>query len=257
MKKDMCRILVALAASASLAGAADRNAGGAAPLPKSKNVLTAKSKMKVGAPSLLYAPSEADDPAYRAAIAAITGGTVDYFDATAGTPDVALLSNYDCAYTWTNFDYADNVTFGNNLATYVDGGGRTILGVFTTFTSGNFLAGAIMTPAYNPVVSPTGTNHFSDSAYAGDGTTCMHTNVPSYNCFFRDVLTLQGTGIQDGSYVDSEIAHAYRAGGGAVIYSNGSGAVQLGCPTADWAHLVGNACLCTDLPVKLQHVNVE
>jgi len=261
MKKDICRILVALVASASLAGAAERNTGRAAPLSKSPNVLTPKAKMKVGGPSLLYAPSEADDPAYRAAIAAITGGTVDYFDATSGTPDVATLSNYDCAYTWANQAYADNVTYGNNLATYVDGGGRVILGVFTTFTTGNFLSGAIMTPAYSPVVSPTGTNHFNNAAYSGNGTTCIHTNVTSYDCFFRDVLALQGTGIQDGSYVDNEIAQAYRAGGGAVIYSNGAGAAALqglgGCLTPDWARLVGNACLCTGLPVKLQDINVQ
>lgn len=259
--KRISWMLVALVASASVAGAAHRNTGGDAPLPKSKNVLTPKNQMKVGGPSLLYAPSEADDPAYRAAIAAITGGTVDYFDASAGTPSVALLSNYACAHTWTNFAYADATTYGNNLATYVDGGGRALLGVFCTFTQGNSLGGAIMTAAYNPVVSPTGGNHFSNAAYAGNGTTCMHDNVTTYDCFFRDVLALQGTGIQDGSYVDNELAQAYRAGGGDVIYNNGSGAVQLqglgGCFTADWARLVANSCLCTTLPVKLQDVKVE
>ena len=55
----------------------------------------------------------------------------------------------------------------------------------------------------------------------------------------------------------SDSAIRMRASGGAVIYSNGSGASQLGCPTAAWANLVGNACLCTDLPVKLQDINVE
>jgi hypothetical protein len=259
--KRISWMLVAFVASASFAGAAHRNTGGDAPLPKSKNVLTPKNQMKVGGPSLLYAPSEGDDPAYRAAIAAITGGTVDYFDASAGTPTTALLANYGCVNTWANFAYADPTTYGNNLATYVDGGGRAILGVFCTFTQGNALGGAIMTPAYSPVVSPTGGNHFSNASYAGNGTTCIHTNVTTYDCFFRDILALQGTGIQDGSYTDNEIAQAFRAGGGAVIYNNGSGAAQLqglgGCLTADWAHLVGNSCLCTGLPVTLQGVKVE
>jgi hypothetical protein len=254
-------MLAALVASASVAGAAHRNTGGDAPLPKSKNVLTPKAKMKVGAPSILYAPSEADDPAYRAAMAAITGGTVDYFDASAGTPTPALMANYSCVNTWANFAYADPTAYGDNLAAYVDGGGRAILGVFDTFTSGNSLGGMIMTSAYSPVVSPTGTNHFANAAYAGNGTTCIHDTVTSYDCFFRDVLALQGAGIQDGSYVDNEIAQAYRAGGGAVIYNNGSGAVQLqgfgGCLTADWGKLVANSCLCTGLPVELQGVKVE
>ena len=259
--KRICLLLAAFVASASLAGAAQRNTGGDAPKPHDPNVLTPKNKMKVGAPSLLYAPSEGDDPAYRAAMAAITGGTVDYFDASAGTPSPALLANYSCVNTWANFAYADPTTYGDNLAAYVDGGGRAILGVFCTFTQGNSLGGQIMTPAYSPVVSPTGGNHFNNAAYAGNGTTCIHNAVTTYDCFFRDVLALQGTGIQDGSYVDNEIAQAYRAGGGAVIYNNGSGASQLqglgGCLTADWARLVANSCLCTGLPVTLQGVKVE
>jgi hypothetical protein len=141
-------LLAAFVASAPLAGAAQRNTGGDAPKPNDRNILTPKNKMKLGAPvNILYAPSEADDPAYRSAIAAITGGTVDYFDGVNGTPSVALMQNYDCVYTWANFAYQDNVTFGNNLATFVDGGGRAVLGAFCTFTSGNSMGGAIMTAA--------------------------------------------------------------------------------------------------------------
>jgi hypothetical protein len=260
MNKAVCRILAALLASVSVAGAAERNTGGDAPLPKSPNVLTPPGKIKKGGPvNILYAPSEADDPAYRTAIAAITGGTVDYFDAVNGTPTVAQMAPYDCVYTWANFAYNDNVTMGNNLATFVDGGGRAILGAFCTFTSGNFLSGQIMTPAYSPVVSPSGTNHFSNSQYAGDGVTCIHNElaaVTTYSCQFRDFLALQGGGIQDGSYLDNEIAHAFRASDGNVVYSNGSGASQLGC-AGQWAALIANICACTTLPVELQGISVE
>lgn len=195
-----------------------------------------------GGLSILYAPSEADDAGYRAAIAAITGGTVDYFDASAGTPSLDLLNQYDCVNTWANFAYADNVGFGNNLADYVDGGGRVALGAFTTYTQGNFLDGRIMDPGYSPVFSPTGGNWFFSSPYSGDGGTCMHDQVSSYECTFRDMLDLQGSGVQDGSYLDGEIAGAYRPDFN-VIHNNGSGALQLGC-TGDWARLVANACNC-------------
>ncbi|MFN0057794.1 MAG: hypothetical protein ACKVX7_04990 [Planctomycetota bacterium] len=192
-------------------------------------------------PSVLYCPSEADDPAYRAAIMALTGGPVDFFDASTGTPDVSLMLAYDVVYTWANFAYDDNVLMGDNLATYVDAGGRVILGAFCTFTSGNFLSGNIMTDAYCPVVSPAGNNHFSMSPYVGDGVTCIHTipnSITNYDCTFRDFLVTQGTGIVDGTYADGEIAHAYRSDF-AVMYSNGAGAVQLGCP-GEWAELVAN-----------------
>ena len=231
------RILVATVALALPLGAfaATTNTGRESGAPFGQHVL---SEQPTGALTILYAPSEDDDPALRAAIAAFTGGTVDYFDARAATPDVATLQNYECVYTWANYLYSDNILFGDNLATYVDGGGSVVLGAFAAYTSGNYLGGAIMGAGYCPVTG--GTNHFATSNYAGDGTTPIHTGVTTYECVYRDILTLQGGGLQDGSYLDGEIAHAYRPDF-RVIYSNGSGATQLGC-TGDWALLVANAC---------------
>jgi len=190
---------------------------------------------------ILYAPSEADDPSYRAMIAAITGGTVDYFDARVATPDAALLNTYDCVNVWANYAFANNVLYGDNLADFVDGGGSVILGVWCLPTAGNYLAGRIMTAAYCPVTGSS--NHFTNSNYIGDGTTCIHTGVVNYACTYRDVLTLVAGGTADGHYADGEIAHAYRADF-KVIYSNGSGASALGGSYADWPLLIANACGC-------------
>ncbi len=201
-----------------------------------------------GGGGILYAPSEADDPAYRAAISAAAGGaTVDYFDARASTPSVATMLQYDAVYSWTNFAYADSVTFGDNLAAYNDAGGTVVLGVFCTFTSGNSMSGTIMTAGYCPVVSPLGSNHFTTSTYNGGGQTCIYGGVASLSSGFRDILTVQGTGIEDGFYADGEICHAYRGGTGGsqgdVVYSNGSGAVQL-TSAGPWGTAVGNAATC-------------
>jgi hypothetical protein len=233
-------ITAALLALATFGAAATRNTGGTSDpgAPLGQHVLTPPEE-RVGE-TILYAPSEADDPALR--------------DAISGTPDVALLQSYDCVYTWANSAYADNVTFGNNLADAVDAGTVVILGTFCTFTTGNYLSGEIMTAAYSPVVSPSGSNHFTSSNYAGDGTTPIHNGVTTYECTFRDVLTLQGAGLQDGSYQDGEIAHAYRPDF-KVIYSNGSGATQLGC-TGQWAQLIANACQ-VGVPVELQSIDIE
>jgi hypothetical protein len=196
-----------------------------------------------GGARILYAPSEGDDPGYRAGIAAAAGGTCDYYDARAGVPSLGFLTdNYDCVIVWANFAFFDNVAYGNVLADFVDAGGSVVLGSFCTYTSGNFLSGRIMTAAYCPVVSPTGSNHFSDSSYVGDGTTCLHDGVVAYNCVFRDILTLQGGGALDGTYADREIAGAYRADF-KVIYSNGSGSSQLG-GGGDWDLLGANGCAC-------------
>lgn len=232
------RVLFLILISTTLVLAAPSNTGGDKPLPTDPHVLSGRATGF----NILYAPSQSDDAAYRAAIAAITGGTVDYFNASAGTPDLGLLSTYDVVYTWADMSYADNVAFGNNLAAYVDQGGVVILGAFCTYTSGNYLSGTIMSPGYCPVVSPTGSNHFTSSDYAGDGTTCIHDAVTAYECQYRDILALQGDGAQDGSYLDGEIAHAYRPDFH-VIYSNGSGHTALGC-SGQWAQLVANAGSC-------------
>lgn len=197
---------------------------------------------------ILYCPSENDDPALRLAISTAAGGaTVDYFDARNGTPSAALLSTYDCIYTWANFAFFDNVGFGDVLALANDNGKDIILGSFCTYTTGNFLDGMIMTATYCPVVAPFGTNHFTASPYNGDGVTCIYSGVFVLDSIFRDILTTQGTGIVDGTYADGEIAHAYRPnpglGQGAVVYQNGCGATQLS-GTGDWGQAVANAALC-------------
>ena len=147
-------IAVAVLALATLGTAATRNTGGTSDPGASlgQHVLTPPAQM-VGE-TILYAPSEGDDAALRAAIAGYTGGTVDYFDARAATPDVTLLQSYDCVYTWANYAFLDPTGFGNNLADAVDTGTVVILGAFCTYTSGNSLGGEIMTSAYSPVWSP-------------------------------------------------------------------------------------------------------
>ncbi|MBM3287777.1 MAG: hypothetical protein FJY88_10575 [Candidatus Eisenbacteria bacterium] len=212
------------------------------------NDLTPTSERASG--RILYAPAEGDDPVLRAAIAGYTGGIVDYFDAAAATPSLELLLRYDCVYTWVNFAYADRVLFGDNLADFVDRGGSVVLGVFCTFTAGNSLGGRIMTAGYSPVTSPSGSNHYLFDSYAGNGTTCIHAGVGAYGSTYRDYLVTQGGGFVDGTYLDGEIAHAYRSDY-KVIYSNGGGAFQLG-GTGDWALLVANACACDHGPTPVE-----
>lgn len=188
---------------------------------------------------LLQANSEADDAALRAAIAGFLGpgSVVDYFDTRSGTPTLAQLSAYEAVSTWTNSPHADRVLLGDTLADYVDAGGRVILSVFSTYTTGNSLGGRIMTSGYSPVTSPGGTNHFSADTYAGDGT-LFYSGVASLGATYRDYLVTQGGGLVDGTYADGEILVAYRPDF-RVFYMNGTGNSVLGS-TGDWAQLEAN-----------------
>jgi hypothetical protein len=195
-------------------------------------------------PRILYAPAEPDDPDLRAAVAALTNGTVDYFDARADTPGASLLNAYDCVFTWPDEAYFDPQRFGDRLAEFVNSGGRVVLGAFSTFTSGSALGGRIMTPAYCPVTSPLGTGHFEVSDSQRDGISCLYAGVGRFGFEYRDVLALQGAGVADGHYADGEIAAAYRPDFH-VIYLNGT---LVGSPPApaldEWPRLIANACTC-------------
>ena len=197
-----------------------------------------------GGGGILYAPSQADNPAFRADLASICGTTVDYFDAIAGTPDAALLSNYSCVLTWVNSPYADPVAFGDNLAAYVDAGGTVILGQWTyPSDQGNYLQGQIMTPAYCPVTT---TTSFDVGAYNGDGTTCVHTGVAAYDTQFLDAATLGGGNTSDGTFNNpsNSLAVAWRPDG-RVYYSPGNtGDSYPGTAGLDWAELTCNMCTC-------------
>jgi len=221
-------------------GSADSNLGTGTPSNWGQNVLSGPTPLGVG--RILYAPAWVDDPGYRAAIAAAAGAVVDYFDARAGVPTPQLLATYDCVYTWPNQAYAEQGVFGNRLAEFVDNGGRVILGVFCTYTTGNSMGGGIMTSPYCPVASPGGNNHDTLSSYAGDGKTCLHSSVASYDCVSRDVLVTQGSGAVDGHYLDGEIALAYRPDK-RVIYCNGGGGITL-AGHGDWPRIIANACSC-------------
>jgi hypothetical protein len=197
-----------------------------------------------GGARVLYAPSEADDAAYRAQIAAAAGGTCDYYDARYGTPDAALLSNYDCVHVWANYAFADNVGYGNNLADFVDVGGHVVLGAFCAYTSGNYLSGRVMTDTsrYCPVLG--GSNHFAYSDWDGtDATCCVYDGVTAWGALYRDYLTLVGPGATIcGHFRDQEMACALNAAQD-VIYANGSGGYPIG-PYGDMGAVIAAACVC-------------
>jgi hypothetical protein len=194
---------------------------------------------------VLYAPSEPDDPGFRFALAGRLGGgaVVDYFDAISFVPDVALLDTYDCVVLWVDYLLPDAVTYGNNLATYVSHGGTVVLGAFTVYTSGFAMAGDIVDDLTLCPVSG-GFNWFATSFWSGDGASdCLHDGVIGYDAYFRDILTLDGTGAAaPGHYLDGEISVAHNAAR-SVVYVNGMAGFFLSNPDIDL--VTANACVCS------------
>lgn len=164
--------------------------------------------------SVLYCPSDADAPTMRTAVSGFGSiDAFDYIDATYATPDLATLQNYDVVITYPNYAYYDCTAMGNNLAAYVDGGGRVVLMVWCTYTSGNPLCGQIMTEGYSPYYSPTGGNHYEWSdAYDFSPGCCITGGVQYLGSLFRDYLAEYAGTTTCAYYMDQEILCGYNAG---------------------------------------------
>jgi hypothetical protein len=238
MRKTLLVLLAIALAGFAGAASARTNLGSEAPAVFQGNQISPD----LGGTRLLYGPSESDDPTYRAQMAAQVSGTCDYVDARYTTPSVSQLDAYDCVMVWANYDFLDNVAYGNNLADFVDHGGHVILGAFCAYTSGNFLSGRIMTSAtYCPVTG--GFNHFSMSFWDGtDRECCVHTGITSYGSTYRDYLTLRSGASVCGHFQDQEIANALNSASN-VIYANGAGGYPL-FPSGQDAQRAANGCTC-------------
>jgi hypothetical protein len=194
---------------------------------------------------MLYAPSESDDPTYRALVAERIGGICDYFDARFETPDPALLSTYDCVHTFASYAYGDPVVFGNRLARYVDAGGKVVLGSICAYPAGNFLAGDIVAESgrYSPIRC--GAHDWSSLA-CWDGTArdcCVHVGVPLWCSVHRDLVTeLNPEAEVCGRFGDGQVAVAHNPERD-VFYVNGSGGFPV-MRDVNVAYVVANACAC-------------
>ncbi len=192
-----------------------------------------------GRSGILYAPTNPDNAAWRAAVAARTGQRCDYFDARLGTPSVELMNEYHCVFTWVNYPYADHVQMGDNLADYVDRGGTALLGQWCLPTAGIYLSGRIMTAGYVPVAAAA----YSPGTYAGDGTDCVYVRYPvsGYGSSYRDECALLAGNCTDGTFTDGWLAVAWRPDR-RVYYSPGNTAGDF--TTGDTAQLVAGMCGC-------------
>jgi len=198
--------------------------------------------------AVLYCPSEADNPSFRAAVSTwLSGAPVDYFDSRYATPDLALLEEYCCVMTWANYAYYDPIAMGDVLADYVDGGGKVILGQWTLQSDqSNWLQGRIMTAAYCPVTSMS--TSYASGAYAGDGTDCVHTTGPvtTYDTSYLDTIAaVTGTAVSDGTWIETGTQAVVWRPDRAVYYSTGNTGTDLTLTGPnDWAQLTANMCTC-------------
>jgi len=185
-------------------------------------------------------PSSTARPKMTTRPSACIGEDVDYFDPRAATPDVALLSGYGMVVTWVNYALLDNVAMGDNLAAYVDGGGKVVLGQWCLPTAGNSMAGAIMGSGYCPTTG----NTWEAGSYNGDGTECETDGITTLQSDYFDVASLVSGAVSDGTFNNpgNSLATAWRADQ-MVFSSPGNTGTTYG--TGEWADLACNMYTCS------------
>ncbi len=200
------------------------------------------------AADVLYAPSEPDNPAFRAALEPLIGGAVDYHDARASIPTLDQMLQYDWVFTWANYPYADSMLFGNRLADYVDAGGRVILGQWAwEGLERPSVVPRILVAPYCPLAY-VASWIYGPSYYAGDGVDCVHDGVLTYSTDYLDVIAALNPGCHsDGTFVldggGAVPAVAWNADR-SVYYSPGN--TGMSYSSGDWVHLTANIVLCRD-----------
>jgi len=179
---------------------------------------------------ILFLKSEnQDNPGFRKAISAITEGSTSFFnayEADGDTPMLSFLLQFHCVMVHTQSRFKDPSVLGDLLADYVDSGGILVFG--DGFTGGGFtdnrgVDGRILEVGYIPIAI-VGAALENGSDYVGDGTTLLYESITSFSSTFNNRdgdVSLQGDGIQDGTYEDGIMAAAYRPDF-RVVYLNGA-----------------------------------
>ncbi len=85
--------------------------------------------------------------------------TVDNFNAGSGTPTLAQLQAYDTVVAYSDCAYANPTTLGNNLVTYMNGGGIVVAFNFSWYGGTQSISGTWQTGGYSPF-NDAGTPHF-------------------------------------------------------------------------------------------------
>ena len=71
--------------------------------------------------------------------------------ANSTTPTVSQLQQYECVIIWSNNQFASPSQFGDNLATYIDGGGHVVVCVFA-MGNGYNISGRLQSQNYMPLL---------------------------------------------------------------------------------------------------------
>ena len=127
------------------------------------------------------------------------GATIDTLDLRSVTPGLAQLKSYDAVLFFTDYACSDPITFGNNLADYVDAGGNAVEMVFATHNDTYGVHGRWESAGYSA---------FIHSGYQAGASQTLGTRVIPSHPILRGVGSFSG-GSSSWQFTGGIAANAY------------------------------------------------
>lgn len=127
---------------------------------------------------------------------------VDFVDSTSSTPTLTQMQGYDVVFMCSDYPALDMATLSNNLAQYLDGGGRVILGAWDWSNVFNDAISGRLLTQYSPfqiggtlnTYASLGTHNTSHPIMSG---------VSSFTSSLRDSMTLSAGATDIADWNDS------------------------------------------------------
>jgi hypothetical protein len=170
-------------------------------------------------------------------------GTVDIFSASAGTPSLALLLQYDEVIAYTgSVGWNNPVAMGNVLADYQDAGGAVVVMTFSYQTGALTLQGRWMTGGYTPFNTSGTTDINPRTLGTFDASSPLMQGVTTLDATYKLVITLTSGATQVAAYNTGNPLLAIKTVGGHVgvginAYAHSS---TSGDFSGDWGRLLAN-----------------
>ncbi len=146
---------------------------------------------------------------FPAALAAEPGiASVSLFDGGVGTPTLAQMQQYDIVIPWSNQPWIDPTALGNNLGSYLAGGGIVVAFNFDWFAGPQTIGGTWST-TYTPFNAPA-TQNFTNGTLGTCTVSQLCTGVTTLNSFYRETATLAPGATLAGTWNDGTPMIAYK-----------------------------------------------
>ena len=160
---------------------------------------------------LLYADGATPPSTLRTQLLALPGVTqVDLFDGQAGTPTLAQLQVYNIVVPESNNGWSNQITLGNNLADYLDGGGIVVALNFDWFGGAQSITGRWKTGNYTPFVDPAAGNFSNGTLGTFTAGHPLMQGVITLNAFFRELCVVAPGATQVAAWNDASPLIAFK-----------------------------------------------